>query len=88
MAYNTVLTVMRMLRDKGFLSSTREGRMDLYSPLVERAQMAQNSYREVVSAFYSGSAQQLASQLLSSEELSDEELRSLRKQINEKLGRK
>ena len=36
MAYNTVLTVMRILRDKGFLTSEREGRSDVYRPLVSR----------------------------------------------------
>ena len=34
MAYNTVLTMMRILRDKGFLRYTREGRMDFYEPTV------------------------------------------------------
>ena len=36
MAYNTVLTMMRILCDKGFLRSTREGRMDFYEPTVSR----------------------------------------------------
>ena len=36
MAYNTVLTMMRILREKGFLVSEREGRSDLYRPVVTR----------------------------------------------------
>ena len=40
MAYTTVLTVMRKLRDKGFLLSDREGRTDRYRPTVSRDQMA------------------------------------------------
>ena len=33
MAYNTVLTMMRILREKGFLVSERSGRSDLYRPV-------------------------------------------------------
>ena len=86
MAYNTVLTMMRILRDKGFLGSRREGRMDVYSPLVQREQVARRSLGELVDRFFSGSAAALVSQLLQSEELSDEEVRAIRRQVNEKLG--
>ena len=48
MAYNTVLTVMRILREKGFLVSEREGRSDLYRPVVTRQDMAQRSLGDVM----------------------------------------
>ena len=85
MAYNTVLTMMRILRDKGFLSSRREGRTDFYSPTVSRQQVGRRSLGEVVELFFSGSAGRLVSNLLDEEELSPEEMKEIRRAINRKL---
>ena len=85
LAYNTVLTVMRILREKGFLASERQGRMDVYRPLVEREQVARRSLSDVLDRFFQGSATALVSQLLESEELSDEELRTIRREVNRQL---
>lgn len=85
MAYNTVLTVMRILREKRFLTSKRNGRMDVYRPLVTREQMARHSLRDVLDRFYSGSATALVSQLLDSEKLSEKEIKEIRRKVNKKL---
>lgn len=85
MAYNTVLTMMRILRDKGFLSSEREGRTDFYSPTVSRQQVGRRSLGDVVELFFSGSAGRLVSNLLDEEELSAEEMKEIRRVINRKL---
>jgi predicted transcriptional regulator len=85
MAYNTVLTEMRILREKGFLASRREGRTDVYRPLVAREQMARRSLDEVRQRFFSGSAVALVSQLLASDDVSDEEVRAIRREVNDTL---
>ena len=85
MAYNTVLTMMRILRDKGFLASEREGRSDVYRPLVEREQVARRSLRELQDRFFAGSARALVSQLLESENLSAEEIGAIRREVDLKL---
>jgi predicted transcriptional regulator len=86
MAYNTVLTVMRILRDKGFLSSEREGRSDVYRPLVTREQMGRRSLQEVLNRFFAGSAEALVSQLLDSEDLSPGEIRAIRSEVDRRLA--
>ena len=48
MAYNTVLTMMRILRDKGFLTSEPKGRADLYRPIVTREDMGRRSLCELI----------------------------------------
>jgi predicted transcriptional regulator len=85
LAYNTVLTVMRILREKGFLASERQGRMDVYRPLVAREQVARRSLSDVIERFFQGSATALVSQLLQSEELSDEELKGIRREVSRQL---
>lgn len=85
MAYNTVLTIMRILRDKGFLVSERHGRMDVYRPRVTREQMAGRSLREVRDRFFAGSAEALVSHMLESENLSTEEIKAIRREVGKKL---
>ena len=86
MAYNTVLTMMRILRDKGFLDSKRNGKADVYHPLISREQMARRSLSDVLDRFFSGSATALVSQLLSSENLSEDEIKAIRREVNKTLA--
>lgn len=85
MAYNTVLTMMRILRDKGFLASERQGRTDVYQPQVSRQHMGKRSLGEVMELFFAGSAKDLVSQLLDSDEVSEEEIKQIRREIDRKL---
>jgi predicted transcriptional regulator len=85
MAYNTVLTMMRILRDKGFLESERDGRSDVYRPIVSREQMGDRSLSDVLERFFSGSVRALVSQLLDSKGVTDEEIKAIRREVNRKL---
>jgi len=85
MARNTVLTMMGILRDKGFLQSTREGRTDLYTPAVSREQVSGGLLREMMQRFFSGSAHALVSQLLDSENVNPEEIKAIRRELNRRL---
>jgi predicted transcriptional regulator len=85
MAYNTVLTMMRILREKGFLESERDGRTDVYRPRIEREQVAKRSLNEVVERFFGGSATALVSQLLDSQDLSTDEILAIRQEVDDRL---
>ena len=85
MAYNTVLTIMRILREKGFVVSEREGRSDLYRPVVTREDMGRRSLGEVIDSFFSGSAEAVVSQLLDGQSLTDEELTAIRAELDRTL---
>lgn len=84
--YNTVLTVMRKLRDKGVLTSRREGRQDVYSSLVSRDEMGMRALREVAESFFAGSLRRLVSAFLAEEKLSGAELQSIRRKVDEHLA--
>jgi predicted transcriptional regulator len=88
MAYSTVLTMMRILREKGFLVSERKGKADLYRPIVTRDAAGRRSLGEVIESFFSGSAEALVSQLLNSQSLSDEELTAIRAELDRTLSRR
>ena len=88
MAYNTVLTMMGILREKGFLRSRREARADVYQPCVTREQVGRRSLRELWDRFFAGSAHGLVSELLDTERLSMDEIRAIRREVNRKLREK
>jgi len=85
MAYNTVLTMMRILRDKGFLTSTRHGRLDMYEPIISRENVGKGGLHDLLHTFFAGSAKALVSQLLDDEKVSIKEMREIRKELNKKL---
>jgi len=84
-AYNTVLTVLRILRDKGFVTSRREGRADIYRPTVSRDQASRRPLRELLDRFFAGSATALVSQLLDSADLDPDEIRAIRAEADARL---
>ena len=85
MAYSTVLTMMRILRGKGFLVSERQGKADLYRPVVSRDDAGRRSLGEVIDSFFSGSAEALVSELLDSRSLGDEALKAIRAELDKTL---
>ena len=88
MAYSTVLAMMRILRDKGFLASERQGKADYYRPTVSREDAGRRSLGEVIDSFFAGSAEALVSQLLNGQSLSDEELTAIRAELDRTLSRR
>lgn len=82
LAYNTVLTTLRILEQKGHVSHDEAGRAYVYFPLVEREAAAQSAVKQVVSKFFGDSAGALALRLIENERPSQDELDRLRKLID------
>ncbi len=83
LAYNTVLTTMRILEEKGFLRHTKskEGRAFVYRAVVGRDEASRTAVRYLVSRFFRNSPELLVLNLLEDEELSRKELRRIRELI-------
>ena len=80
LAYNSVLTTLRILEEKGYLRHTKpeEARAFVYSAVVGR-----NAVRYLVSRFFRNSPELLVLNLLEDEELSARELQRIRNLIAE-----
>ena len=86
LAYTTVLTVLRVLEEKGFVTHESEGRAHRYAPLVEREAAGDSALRRIKQRLFSGSPELLLTRLVDSEEISAEELRRMRELLTERLG--
>ena len=75
LAYNTVLTTMRILEDKGFVRhvKSKEGRAFIYRPVVSRETASRSAVRHLLGRFFGNSAEALVLNLLEAEDLSERE---------------
>jgi predicted transcriptional regulator len=81
LAYNTILTTMRILEQKGYLRREKVGRSHVYRPLVSRRQARTKAVRHMVSSFFDGSPEQLMLSVLENEQLTPQEITRLKKMI-------
>ncbi len=78
LAYNTVLTTMRILEQKGYVRHQEEGRAYVYEPLVERDDAAKNAVGHLLKRFFGNKSAALALRLVEEERPSDDELARLK----------
>ncbi len=86
LAYNTVLTTMRLLEQKGYVRHKASGRAFIYRPAVGREDAQRSVVAHVVSRFFNNSPRDLVLNLLESEDVDDAELQRLRELIERKGG--
>lgn len=80
-AYTTILTLIRILKAKGYLTSRKEGRAHVFTPKVDRHTVARKAAHQLLSRFFSGSAGELVLTFLQDEELTPEELDQIKEKI-------
>jgi BlaI family transcriptional regulator, penicillinase repressor len=83
LAYSSVLTMMRILEQKGYVEHEREGRAFLYRPVVDRDQARKSVVGYLLKRFFNNSPELLVVNLLEHKEIGDAELERLRRFINE-----
>ena len=81
LAYNTVLTTMRILEQKGYVAHDDGGRAFIYRALVERDAAAKSAVGHLVSRFFGNKSSALALRLIEDARPSDEELARLKRLI-------
>jgi predicted transcriptional regulator len=85
LAYNTVLTTLRILEDKGYIrhSKSKEGRAFVYRPVVSRERASRSAVRSLLGRFFGNSAEALVLNLLEDEDLSEGERRRIQALLRE-----
>jgi len=78
LAYNSVLTTMRILERKGYVGHEEAGRAFVYRPLLAREDAARSAVGHLLSRFFDNNAGSLALRLIASERPSNDELLRLK----------
>lgn len=83
LAYNSVLTTIRILEKKGYLGHTKDGRAYVYKPIVERQDATRSEVRHLINRFFKDSHEMLVLNILEDESIDADELRRLRGLLKE-----
>ena len=83
LAYNTVLTTLRILEQKSYVRHGRRGRAFVYRPAIGRDEARHSAIRYVLSRFFENSPELLLVNVLENEKLDPEDLARLRRMIAE-----
>jgi BlaI family transcriptional regulator, penicillinase repressor len=85
LAYNTVLTVLRILEGKGNVDHQEEGRAHRFRSLVDRNEAGASALTRTLDGLFDGSAEALVAQLVQRPSLTRKELKRMRKVIKQQL---
>lgn len=85
LAYTTVLTILRILEEKGYVGHTTEGRAHRYQPLVERSTAGGSALKRIRQRLFGGSPELLLTRLVEDDDLTDDELRRMRDLLARRL---
>jgi predicted transcriptional regulator len=83
-AYTTVMTMMNILEQKGYLKKTQKDRAYVYQATRPQKQVIRGMVREFVDRVFNGSAEPLLLHLVEDRRLSENDLDEIRRLMREK----
>ncbi len=78
LAYNSVLTIIRILEKKGYVKHAKDGRAHVYIPIVDRESATRSEVHRLVSRFFGNSHELLVLNILEDKSIDAEEIARLR----------
>jgi BlaI family penicillinase repressor len=86
LAYTTVLTILRTLEDKGFITHLTEGKAHRYLPAVTQDLAGKSALARILDKVFAGSPDMLLTQLVSEKGLDADDLLRLRRLLDARLA--
>lgn len=84
LAHTTVGTMLTKMEEKGQVSHTHDGRVNIYRPRVKRGQVNQTMLTDLAQRLFRGDVTEMVCQLLDGAEISRDELAELKRLIRDK----
>jgi BlaI family penicillinase repressor len=84
LAHSSVITVLNIMHRKGYLKRRKVGNLFLFSPKVEKRNVAGGMTGDLVTRVFDGSPSAMMLNLLETSDIDSEEMTELRKLINRK----
>jgi BlaI family transcriptional regulator, penicillinase repressor len=78
LAYNSVLTTIRILENKGYVKHIKDGRAHIYMPTIERQEASRSEIRHLANRFFKDSHELLVLNILEDQGIDERELQRLR----------
>lgn len=78
LAYNSVLTTIRILEKKGYVKHAKDGRAHVFIPLVGRDEATRSEIRHLIQRFFRNSHEMLVLNILQDQSIDEDEMKRLR----------
>jgi predicted transcriptional regulator len=85
-AYTSVATVLKIMEQKGFLTSQKKDRSLVYIPAVPKADYQKTTLKNLSSKLFNGTPAALVARLVDDEDVTDDMLAEMRALLDERLG--
>jgi len=82
LAYNSVLTTIRILERKGYVEHAKDGRAHVYIPLIGRQEASRSEIKHLVQRFFGSSHEALVLNILEERQIDQEELQRLQRLLD------
>jgi predicted transcriptional regulator len=83
LAYNSVLTTIRILEQKGYVKHRQQGRAFVYRPCIAEHEASRSEVKHVLNRFFGNSREKLLLSLVGDDEITPEELARLKEAIRQ-----
>jgi len=83
LAYNSVLTTIRILERKGYVKHIKDGRAHVFAPVIGREEASRFEVRHLVNRFFKNSHELLVLNLIEDETIDNEELKKIRELLKQ-----
>ena len=83
LAYNSVLTTIRILEKKGYVRHIKDGRAHVYRPLVARSEATRSEISHLAHRFFKNSHEMLVLNILEDRGVDADELQRLRQLLEQ-----
>ncbi len=87
-AQTTIATLLKRIKDKGFIDYSTEGKARKYFPIIDKSAYFSSHFRGLINNFFGDSASQFASFFTQATDLTTKELEALRKVIDKEIDKK
>ena len=82
LAYNSVLTIIRILETKGYVKHVKDRRAHVFMPKIDRKDATRSEIRHLVSRFFGNSHEQLVLNILEEGSIDADELARVRQLLD------
>jgi predicted transcriptional regulator len=86
-AYTSVATMLKILVDKGYLSSVKQDRTFVYSPNIDKEEYERLTLNSISNTLFDGTPTALVARLVDDENISEETIDEIRKIIDTRFRR-
>ena len=78
---STIRTLLQIMEKKGYVSSRKEGRANMYRSVLDRDQVQKSALNHMIDRVFGGSSEALLARMVEDEHVDQKDLKRVRKQL-------